>query len=243
MYNLGFISDEDIYNHVKETVLRYSVSIDLNEFNSNIVDPIKLTFDAKVYGRTLEEVIASECFRQMDKSNNNHIGYFHQNLFRYAGNGWEVPAEGFDVVNNNRHIFVEIKNKHNTMNSAASQKTYMKMQNKIVRDGRATCMLVEVIAKKSQNKTWVVTVDKEQFNNEHIRRVSMDKFYEIVFEDPLAFAKLCRALPVILDDVIQEFGNAANQNTVFDELAAISPDIMKSLYLLAFKTYEGFDNF
>lgn len=243
MYNLGFISDEDIYNHVKETVLRYSVSIDLNEFNSNIVDPIKLTFDAKVYGRTLEEVIASECFRQMDKSNNNHIGYFHQNLFRYAGNGWEVPAEGFDVVNNNRHIFVEIKNKHNTMNSAASQKTYMKMQNKIVRDGRATCMLVEVIAKKSQNKTWVVTVDKEQFNNEHIRRVSMDKFYEIVFEDPLAFAKLCRALPMILDDVIQELGNAANQNTVFDELAAISPDIMKSLYLLAFKTYEGFDNF
>lgn len=243
MYNLGFISDEDIYNHVKETVQRYSVSIDLNEFNSNIVDPIKLTFDAKVYGRTLEEVIASECFRQMDKSNNNHIGYFHQNLFRYAGNGWEVPAEGFDVVNNNRHIFVEIKNKHNTMNSAASQKTYMKMQNKIVRDGRATCMLVEVIAKKSQNKTWVVTVDKEQFNNEHIRRVSMDMFYEIVFEDPLAFAKLCRALPVILDDVIQELGNAANQNTVFDELAAISPDIMKSLYLLAFKTYEGFDNF
>lgn len=243
MYNLGFISDEDIYNHVKETVQRYSVSIDLNEFNSNIVDPIKLTFDAKVYGRTLEEVIASECFRQMDKSNNNHIGYFHQNLFRYAGNGWEVPAEGFDVVNNNRHIFVEIKNKHNTMNSAASQKTYMKMQNKIVRDGRATCMLVEVIAKKSQNKTWVVTVDKEQFNNEHIRRVSMDKFYEIVFEDPLAFAKPCRALPVILDDVIQELGNAANQNTVFDELAAISPDIMKSLYLLAFKTYEGFDNF
>lgn len=243
MYNLGFISDEDMYNHVKETVQRYSVSIDLNEFNSNIVDPIKLTFDAKVYGRTLEEVIASECFRQMDKSNNNHIGYFHQNLFHFAGNGWEVPAEGFDVVNEDRHIFVEIKNKHNTMNSAASQKTYMKMQNKIVRDSRATCMLVEVIATRSQNKTWVVTVDKEQFNNEHIRRVSMDKFYEIVFEDPLAFAKLCKALPVILDDVVQELGNTENQNTVFDELAAISPDIMKSLYLLAFKTYEGFDNF
>ena len=243
MYNLGFISDKDIYNHVKETVLRYSVGIDLKEFNSNIVDPIKLTFDAKVYRRTLEEVIASECLRQMDKSNNNHIGYFHQNIFRYAGNGWEVPNEGFDVVNEDRHIYVEIKNKHNTMNSAASQKTYMKMQNKIVRDSHATCMLVEVIATKSQNKTWLVTVDKEQFNNENIRRVSMDKFYEIVFGDPFAFAKLCRTLPVILDDVIKELGNAENGNTVFEELSAISPDIMKSLYLLAFKTYEGFDNF
>lgn len=104
-------------------------------------------------------------------------------------------------------------------------------------------MLVEVIATKSQNKTWVVTVDKEQFNNENIRRVSMDKFYEIVFEDPMAFAKLCRTLPVILDDVIKELGNAENGNTVFEELSAISPDIKKSLCLLAFKTYEGFDNF
>ena len=129
------------------------------------------------------------------------------------------------------------------MNSAASQKTYMKMQNKIVRDSHAICMLVEVVATKSQNKTWVVTVDKEQFNNDHIRRVSIDKFYEIVFGDPLAFVKLCKALPLILDDVIEELGSATNQNTVFSELAAISPNIMKSLYLLAFKTYDGFDNF
>lgn len=242
-YNLGFISDENIYNHVKETVLRYSANIDLKEFNKNIIDPIKLTFDAKVYGRSMEEVVAAECIRQMDKSNNNHIGYFHQNLFRYAGNGWSVPTEGFDVVNEEKHLFVEMKNKHNTMNSAASQKTYMKMQNKIVRDSHAICMLVEVIATKSQDKTWVVTVDKEQFNNDHIRRVSIDKFYEIVFGDSAAFAKLCKVLPTILDDVIKELGSSTNQNTVFTELASISPDIMKSLYLLAFKTYEGFDNF
>lgn len=243
IYNLGFISDENIYNHVRETVTRYSASINLREFNKNIVDPIKLTFDAKVYGRTMEEVVASECIRQMDKSNNNHIGYFHQNLFRYAGNGWTVPPEGFDVVNEEQHIFVEMKNKHNTMNSAASAKTYMKMQDKIVRDSHATCMLVEAIATRSQNKTWIVTVDGEQFNNDHIRRVSMDKFYEIVFGDAHAFAKLCRALPIILDDVIESMSREDNQNSVFAELAAISPDIMKSLYLLAFRTYDGFDNF
>ena len=242
-YNLGFISDEDIYNHVKQTVMLYSANIDLKAFNKNIIDPIKLTFDSKVYGRSMEEVIASECMRQMDKSNNNHIGYFHQNLFRYAGNGWTVPTEGFDVVNEELHIFVEMKNKHNTMNSASSQKTYMKMQHKIVRDSRATCMLVEVIATRSQNKTWVVTVDKERFNNENIRRVSMDKFYEIVFNDSEAFVKLCKTLPSIIDDVIANMSREDNQNTVFEELKRIDSDIMKSLYLLAFKTYAGFDNF
>ena len=172
-----------------------------------------------------------------------YIGYFHQNLFRYAGNGWTVPQEGFDIVNEERHIFVEMKNKHNTMNSASSQKTYMKMQHKIVRDSRATCMLVEAIATRSQNRTWIVTVDGEQFNNDHIRRVSMDKFYEIVFGDSQAFVKMCRTLPVILDDVIEGIDHEHNRNTVFTELSAISPDIMKSLYMLAFRTYDGFDNF
>ena len=37
-YNLGFISDENIYKHVKETVMRYSASIDLKAFNKNIID-------------------------------------------------------------------------------------------------------------------------------------------------------------------------------------------------------------
>lgn len=242
-YNLGFISDENIFNHVLQTVQQYSTTIDLKEFNKNIIDPIKLTFDAKVYGRSMEDIVAAECMRQMDKSNNNHIGYFHQNLFRYAGNGWSVPEEGFDVVNEEQHIFVEMKNKHNTMNSAAAQKTYMKMQNKIVRDSRAVCCLVEVIATKSQNRTWIVSVDGEQFNNDHIRRVSIDKFYEIVFGDAQAFLKLCKALPMILDDVINSIGQDGNQNTVFAELNAISPNIMKSLYLLAFSRYDGFDRF
>ena len=72
-YNLGFISNEDIYHHVKSTVELYTSFIDLTEFNKNIIDPIKLTFDAKVYGKTYEEIIEAECIRQMDKSNSNEF--------------------------------------------------------------------------------------------------------------------------------------------------------------------------
>ena len=83
-YNLGFISNEDIYQHVKETVGLYRNKIDLEQFNSNIIDPIKLTFDSKIYGKTFEEIIEAECIRQVDKTNTNHIGYFHQNLFKLS---------------------------------------------------------------------------------------------------------------------------------------------------------------
>ncbi len=243
-YNLGFISDADIYNHVRQTMLQYRRSINLKEFNQNIIDPIKLTFDSKIYGQTIRQTVERECIRQIDKTNNNSIGYFHQYMFKYAGNDWEVPAngekEGFDVVNEKLHIYVEMKNKHNTMNAAASQKTYMKMQDKLLDDDKAVCMLVEVIAKKSQNIKWETTLDGKKYSHERIRRVSIDKFYEIVFGDKLAFFKLCKALPSILDDVIADDQSVKLVNTVYDELG--NGDFTKNLYLLAFSTYEGFSN-
>lgn len=248
-YNLGYISDEDIYNHVKTTVLQYRRNIDLKEFNKNIIDPIKLTFDAKIYGQSMQQTIESECIRQIDKTNNNRIGYFHQYMFKYAGNDWVVPENGdhggFDVLNDELHIYVEMKNKHNTMNAASSSDTYVKMQNKILHDDQATCMLVETIAKRSQDIIWEVTINengrKQKYSHKRIRRVSMDKFYEIVFGDKDAFFKLCKALPQILDDVIADDESAKLQNTVYEELD--KTDFYKSLYLLAFRTYEGFENF
>ena len=240
-YNLGFISDENIYAHVQDTVRLYRRSIDLSEFNANIADPIKLTFDAKVYKKTIEQVISEECFRQIDKSNTNRIGYFHQQLFNYAGDEWIVPKAGFDVENHSKHIFVEMKNKHNTMNSASSQKTYMKMQNKLLEDDQATCYLVEVISTRSKDEPWKVSIDGRPFQHNRIRRMSMDRFYELVFGDKTAFYRLCVALPDIVEDVVADNKELFFRNSVYEELMTFNPDVLKSLYLLAFSTYEGFD--
>ncbi len=252
-YKLGFISNQNIFDHVKNTVNQYRRSINLKEFNKNIIDPIKLTFDSKIYGQTMRQTIESECIRQIDKTNNNCIGYFHQNLFTYATNGWKVPDNGqmggFDVLNEERHIYAEVKNKHNTMNSAGVSATYLKMLDKVMRsNNQATCYLVEVIAKESQDIVWTATVTqnghKEQYNWPSIRRISIDKFYKIVFGKEDAFFKLCKALPDILDDVIADDVNYRLQNTVYKELEKIgNNDFYKSLFLLAFRTYEGFGNF
>lgn len=242
-YNLGFISDEDIFNHVRDTVLKYKTHINLAEFNSNLVDPVKLTFDAGVYGMTFDEIIKSETVRQIDKNNTNQIGYFHQNIFKYAEGGWQVPTSGFDVVNKKKHIYVEIKNKHNTMNSSSSQATYMKMQQKLIEDTRATCLLVETIAKQSQNIEWKIRFGGNTYQNDRIRRVSMDRFYGMVFGDECAFMKLCKKLPLILEDVVRSGNKGAIENTVCDELKELAQDTLKALYLLAFRTYEGFDKF
>lgn len=128
-YNLHFISNNDLFKHVRETVKSYRTDIefDLTSFNKNKIDPIKFTFDYKVYRKEIQTLIDEEVMRQIDKTNNNAIGYFHQNIFRYVGGGWSVPSYGFDIENVEKNIFVEMKNKHNTMNSSSSQKTYIRM--------------------------------------------------------------------------------------------------------------------
>ena len=247
MWNINFITKKDFKENIKNTILTFEKTLkskDLKKFNSNIIDPIKMVFNSKVYEKDFKEVIKEEIARQRDKTNSNAIGYFHQNMFKYIKN-CEVPREGFDVIvtlKDSKKIYVEMKNKHNTMNSSSSQKTYMRMQNKIASDSKAECFLVEAIARNSQNIVWKVSVDGERLENERIRRVSMDKFYEIVTGDKEAFYKICTVLPELIDEIIDENKELqVGSDTVVDELYHKNPDLLKALYLLAFKEYEGFN--
>lgn len=242
-YDLRFINDSDIYEHVKKTVLKYRFNINLAKFNKNLIDPIKLTFDSKVYKQNIESVLENEIIRQLDKSNTNHIGYFHQNIFKYLGNGWNVPKHGYDVVNKKKDIYVEMKNKHNTMNSSSAKSTYIKMQSTLLKNPEAKCLLVEIITKKSQDIVWKTTIEGTSVADKRIRRVSIDKFYEMVTEDPIAFKKLCLALPKILEDVVTNLKLEKKTNTVIEELKSINKNVLKSLYLFSFQKYEGFNDF
>jgi hypothetical protein len=240
-YHLSFITDANLYAHVEETVLKYRFSIDLKKFNKNLIDPIKLTFDSKVYGKSLEEIIESEIIRQIDKSNTNHIGYFHQNIFKYIHPAWRVPQSGFDLINEEEKIYCEMKNKHNTMNSSSAQKTYIMMQNQILKSADIRCYLVEVIAKNSQDIPWQISINGDTFNHENIRRISIDKFYTLVTGERDAFKKLCDILPTVIDDVIAKQKESTIENSVLKELEEISSEgLLKSLYTLAFSKYEGF---
>ncbi|MBR0415975.1 Eco47II family restriction endonuclease [Candidatus Saccharibacteria bacterium] len=245
-YNLSFISQDDFEQHIAETLGKYNDSlkgIDLASFNSNVIDPIKLLFDKEAFKQTFEETISFELQRQRDKHNTNAIGYFHQNFFKHIAN-CEVPNAGWDVIfHGDKDIFVEMKNKHNTMNSTAAQKTYMRMQNKILEDENCECYLVEAIAPRSRDVAWTCSVDGQSLRNERIRRVSMDKFYALTTGINDAFYQMCIQLPKTIKKLIDENAVSTIQpDTVIEELKRKNPDMLKALYLLAFNTYEGFDN-
>lgn len=265
-WNLDFISEEDFRNHVRATIIKYGEKLepyDLKRFNSNLIDPIKLIFDKSVYRISWEEIVSNEIFRQRDKSNNNDIGYFHQNIFSYL-KGCEVPLSGWDVVYKNLNgiqmpdgdivhaLYVEMKNKHNTMNSASSAKTYIKMQGQILEDDDCACLLVETIAKKSQNIKWATKVDGKNVQHRLIRRVSMDQFYAIITGEEDAFYKMCMALPKVINAVVNEEGSVSvPYDTVIDELHRIAEKYIgqteefamaMAVYMLGFRSYMGFNS-
>jgi len=265
-WRLGFISREDFKEHVAKTIGKYGKKLEdygLAELNSNIIDPIKMLFDKNVYGATWDEIIKNEIFRQRDKASTNDIGYFHQNIFSYF-EGCEVPKEGWDVIYRNaggielpdgrtvHTVYVEMKNKHNTMNSSASANTYIKMQNQLLNDDDCACFLVEAIAKKSQNEKWTVTVNKQKVSHSLIRRVSMDRFYEIVTGSPTAFHDVCMALPEVISEAVAQNGFVETpRDTAFEELCRVAAAfggsgeesaMAMSMYLLGFGSYEGFSD-
>ena len=267
-WKLTFISEADFVKHVRDTIQKYGdklESFDLRRFNKNIVNPIKLIFDKTVYRASWEETISNEIFRQRDKSNNNDIGYFHQRIFQYIPNchvppngeegGWDViyknpkgiPMTDGSVVHT---VYVEMKNKHNTMNSASAGKTFIKMQNQLLKDDDCACFLVEAIAKKSQNIKWETTVDKNKVGHKLIRRVSMDQFYALVTGQEDAFYQICRVLPEMIERVVAEEGeNLVPHDTVYDELKTIADNMYISdkklafalaIYMLGFSSYNRF---
>jgi len=246
-YYITFIKQSDFEQHVAKTIASYNEtlkSINLAKFNSNIIDPIKLTFDKALFKKSMEEIIELEIHRQRDKSNTNAIGYFHQYMFKYVAN-CEVPLHGFDVIvsrENGTKVYVEMKNKHNTMNSSSAQKTYIGMQNQILNHPNDECFLVETIAPHSRNIIWKCSVNGETISHEKIRRVSMDKFYEFVTGIPNAFFQICKQLPITIEKLIKnDVVDTVEKDTVIDELKAKNPDLLKAIYLLAFETYNGFN--
>ncbi|MBQ8038923.1 MAG: Eco47II family restriction endonuclease [Lachnospiraceae bacterium] len=268
MWTLKFISEEDFTKHVKATIEKYGEkleSFDIKRFNKNIIDPIKLIFDKTVYQSSWAEMVGNEIFRQRDKSNNNDIGYFHQRIFQYIEK-CHVPENGqdggWDVIYRNEKgiqlpdgdvvhtVYVEMKNKHNTMNSASAGKTYIKMQNQLLRDDDCACFLVEAIAQKSQNIKWTTSVDGMKVSHKRIRRVSMDQFYSLVTGEEDAFYQLCMVLPEKIKQVVDSNEDVkVPHDTVLEELENLADltDAKKSdlamalaVYMLGFGSYMGF---
>lgn len=159
-YNLGFISNEEIYSHVRSTVEAYL------------------------------------------KGNAIHIKDLHNKLLESAGHGWTKPKAGFDLVNDESHIYMLIGN-NNTASNSSMRNANIRMQGKILEDEKAVCYLMEIDSEESFDEPWIREVDGKEYSHPRIRLISPDRFYALAFNHADAYPCLRAVLPTVFEDALK----------------------------------------
>lgn len=209
---VDFVSDEVFLEEVKKVVEsyfnreeEYPELTELLKRNKYGIDEFKAIFDISVNNLTFKQWTKNEKIRQAGKKVENKIGEFHQQLLGRV-DGWEDLGIGdktkVDLRKEDNSIFIELKNKKNTINGDSGKAVRNKLEDLAKKYPDAICYWAYIVhgTYKAEDVIWK---KKNYENNERIRRISCDKVYELVTGDPNALEKTFDALPKAIGDILE----------------------------------------
>lgn len=247
---VDFISDQHLLACIAglhKSYVKAKRNITKQNFYSNKVDTIKLTFDSYFNEIREENLIQAEILRQIDKSINNSIGTFHEQILGGI-KGFEVGSlSGFDLKAKDNTLFADIKNKHNTMNSSSAEALFQKLARYADDYKKAKCYWVQILAKSSFNEKWVGEINGKEYSHSRVYKISGDQFYALISGYDDAFFKLYKALPVAITDflktVSQKESTEENSalNEIKDETLKSKRKILDQITFENYSYYLGFD--
>lgn len=246
---VNFISDKHLLScigNLYKAYLKAKNNITKKNFYTNKVDTIKLTFDAKFNDIDEESLIQSEILRQIDKSINNSIGTFHEQVLGGI-NGFEVGnLSGFDIKAKDNTLFADIKNKHNTMNSSAAEALFQKLARYANDYKKAKCYWVQILAKGSFCELWSGDINGKEYSHSRVYKISGDQFYALLSGQENAMFQLYKALPVAIKDYLKsaDKGEDVAENSALDELKVQTKKSKRSILdQITFENYSYYLGF
>lgn len=247
---VDFISDEHLLKCVENLYKSYRKAknkISKKNFYSNKVDVFKLTFDSKFNDISEEDLINAEILRQIDKSINNSIGTFHEQILGGV-EGFEVGnLSGFDIKAEDDLLFADIKNKHNTMNSSSAEALFQKLARYADDYKKAKCYWVQILAKGSFNELWKGEINGKEYSHSRVYKISGDQFYALLTGKKDALFQLYKALPNAINDYLSSLSDKEKdkENSILDEINDdVKTSKRKIIDQITFENYSyylGFD--
>ena len=179
-------------------------------FGKNVIDPFSALFETGGFELSHDEWVKSEKTRQAQKTLQNHIGEFHQTVLGSA-NGWQNMKTGnvFDLLNTNKKVLAEIKNKYNTVSGGKLSTVYDDLENLVSPKSSKykgyTAYYVVIIPKRPERYNTPFTpsdkeVGKKRRLNENIREIDGASFYELVTGEKNALENMFDILPQVIFD-------------------------------------------
>lgn len=237
---VDFVSDDHLLKCIENlhgSYLKAKADVSKKKFYSNKIDTIKLTFDSRFNDIDEESIIELEILRQIDKSINNSIGTFHEQVLGGI-KGYEVGnLSGFDIKAEDDTLFADIKNKHNTMNSSSAESLFQKLAR----------FADNYKAKGSFNEHWRGDINGKEYSHSRVFKISGDRFYAILSNQDDAFLQLYKALPIAIKDYLQgiKAKDEINENSIFEDIKESSNkkerNILEQITFENYSYYLGFD--
>ncbi|MBB6004077.1 Eco47II family restriction endonuclease [Arcicella rosea] len=247
---LTFITDEHLLyciSNLHSAYLKARSNVTKKNFYSNKVDTIKLTFDAKFNDIDEENLIQAEILRQIDKSFNNSIGTFHEQILGGI-DGFEIGnLSGFDVKAADDTLFADIKNKHNTMNSSSAESLFQKLARYADNYKQAKCYWVQILAKGSFNERWTGEINGKEYSHSRVFKISGDQFYALLTGQEDALYQLYKVLPLAIENYLSSLNQqvASTKNSALDEIKSETivseRSILDQITVENYGYYFGFD--
>ncbi len=247
---VDFISDEhflDCLANLHKAYLKAKNNIAKKDFYSNKVDTFKLTIDAKFNAIDEESLIQAEILRQIDKSINNSIGTFHEQILGGIKDFEVGNLSGFDIKAKDDTLFADIKNKHNTMNSSSAEALFQKLSRYADTYKKAKCYWVQILAKNSFCELWKGEINGKEYSHSRVYKISGDQFYALLSNKENALFQLYKILPVAVKDYLNsiEKSKPITENSALDEIKSeIESSKRTILDQITFENYSyylGFD--
>lgn len=246
---LSFISDEHLLNCIEnlhKSYLKAKANVSKKKFYKNKIDTIKLTFDSKFNDLNEETLIKTEINRQIDKSINNSIGTFHEQILGGI-KGFEIGnLSGFDIKAYDDTLFADIKNKHNTMNSSSAESLFQKLAKYADTYKKANCYWVQILAKNSFNEKWFGEINGKEYSHSRVYKISGDQFYKLLSGKENALFELYQVLPQAISDYLskQEVEKSQSNSALEEIIESSEKSKRKILDEITFENYSyylGFD--
>lgn len=246
---VDFISDEhflDCVANLHKAYLKAKNNITKKNFYTNKVDTIKLTFDSKFNDIDEESLIQAEILRQIDKSINNSIGTFHEQILGGI-KGFEAGnLSGFDIKAKDDSLFADIKNKHNTMNSSSAEALFQKLSRYADTYKKCKCYWVQVLAKSSFCELWKGEINGKEYSHSRVYKISGDQFYALLSGEENALFQLYKNLPIAVKDYLNlvEKGEFVKENSALDEIKTETKTTKRTiLNQITFENYSYYLGF
>ncbi len=245
-----FVTDEHLIGCISELYTKYAKAKEAftkRDFNKNKVDVFKMLFDKRFNNLTDEELVEKEIMRQVDRTIVNAIGIFHENIL--AGvDGYTKVLSGIDIKSDDDKIFIELKNKHNTVKGEDKKSIFLKLQEEIKKHPNSQAYFARILDKKSTYEKWDFSHKGEAFSNEKIFIISGDQLYRMVTGREDALFNLYQKLPLAIDDFLGLLENKEQTTIQSSALKEFKEDICISrrqvideITYSNYQYYLGFD--